>query len=175
MPTCVQVLPLIQLIEIQLLTLRSQLGTTVALGLVMQKITTKTIAIATAATLGAIGCFLPFLGGMSLSKISNLPVANPPSLYMFLVPFIALLALGGVSLALSKRVARWQGIVGALFAAFVVVMLDGAVFHHGKFKPTGFVTMFTEGNIGAKLIVIGGLVALVTTLAAVVKPDPKLA
>ena len=35
--------------------------------------------------------------------------------------------------------------------------------------------MFTEGNIGAKLVVIGGLVALATTLAAVVKPDPKLA
>ena len=140
----------------------------------MQKITTKTIAIAAAATLGAIGCFLPFVGGMSLSKISDLPAANKPSLFMFLIPFVALLALGGVSIALSKRVARWQGIVGALFAAFVVMMLNGAVFH-GKFKPTGFVTMFTEGNIGAKLVVIGGLVALVTTLAAVVKPDPKLA
>lgn len=140
----------------------------------MQKITTKTIAIASAATLGAIGCFLPFVGGMSLSKISDLPAANKPSLFMFLIPFIALLALGGVSLALSKRVARWQGIVGALFAAFVVMMLDGAVFH-GKFKPTGFVTMFTEGNIGAKLVVIGGLLALVTTIAAVVKPDPKVA
>ena len=140
----------------------------------MQKISTKTIAIASAATLGAIGCFLPFVGGMSLSKISDLPAANKPSLFMFLIPFIALLAIGGVSLALSKRVARWQGIVGALFAAFVVMMLDGAVFH-GKFKPTGFVTMFTEGNIGAKLVVIGGLLALVTTIAAVVKPDPKLA
>ena len=140
----------------------------------MQKITAKTIAIAAAATLGAIGCFLPFVGGMSLSKISDLPAANKPSLFMFLIPFVALLALGGVSIALSKRVARWQGIVGALFAAFVVMMLDGAVFH-GKFKPTGFVTMFTEGNIGAKLVVIGGLVALATTLAAVVKPDPKLA
>ena len=140
----------------------------------MQKISTKTIAIASAATLGAIGCFLPFVGGMSLSKISDLPAANKPSLFMFLIPFIALLAIGGVSLALSKRVARWQGIVGALFAVFVVMMLDGAVFH-GKFKPTGFVTMFTEGNIGAKLVVIGGLLALVTTIAAVVKPDPKLA
>jgi hypothetical protein len=140
----------------------------------MQKITAKTIAIASAATLGAIGCFLPFVGGMSLSKISDLPAANKPSLFMFLIPFVALLALGGVSIALSKRVARWQGIVGALFAAFVVMMLDGAVFH-GKFKPTGFVTMFTEGNIGAKLVVIGGLLALATTLAAVIKPDPKLA
>ncbi len=140
----------------------------------MQKITAKTIAIAAAATLGAIGCFLPFVGGMSLSKISDLPAANKPSLFMFLIPFVALLALGAVSIALSKRVARWQGVVGALFAAFVVMMLDGAVFH-GKFKPTGFVTMFTEGNIGAKLVVIGGVVALVTTLVAVVKPDPKLA
>ena len=140
----------------------------------MQKITIKTIAIAAAATLGAIGCFLPFVGDMSLSNISHLPAANKPSLLMFLLPFIALLALGGVSLVLSKRVARWQGIIGALFAAFVVMMLDGAVFH-GKFKPTGFVTMFSKGNIGAKLVVIGGLLALVATIAAVIKPDPKVA
>ncbi len=140
----------------------------------MQKTSAKTIALASAATLGVLGCFLPFVGGMSLSKISDLPAANRPSLFMFLIPFIALLAIGGVSLALSKRVARWQGIVGGLFAAFIVVMLDGAVFH-GKFKLTGFLTIFSEGNIGAKLVVIGGLVALVTTIVAVVKPDPKLA
>jgi hypothetical protein len=135
-------------------------------------LTPKTIAIAAAATLGAIGCFLPFIAGMSLSKIGSLPGDNKPSLMMFLIPFIALLALGGVSLALTKRVARWQGIVGALFAAFVVMMLDGAVFH-GKFKPAGFIKIFTDGNIGAKLVVVGGLVALITSLVAAITPDPK--
>ncbi len=136
--------------------------------------TPKTIALITSALLGTIGCFLPFVAGMTLSKIASGPGLNKPSILMFLVPFIALLALGGLSAGLFKRVARWQGIVGTLFAAVVVVFLDGALFH-GKFKPMGFLTMFSEGDIGAKLVVVGGIGALVTCLIAAFKPDPKAA
>src|SRR6266550_2077395 len=112
--------------------------------------TPKTIALVVAAALGTIGCFLPFVADMTLSKIADGPGYNKPSLLMFLIPFLILLALGGVSVGLFKRVARWQGIVGALVSALIVLFLDGAVFH-GKFKVMGFLTMFSEGNIGAKL------------------------
>jgi hypothetical protein len=136
------------------------------------KMSPKTIALSTSALLGTIGCFLPFVAGMTLSKIASGPGYNKPSVFMFLVPFLLLLALGGLSAGLAKRVARWQGIVGALFAAIIVVFLDGAVFH-GKFAPLGFVKIFSEGDIGAKLVVVGGIVALVTCVLAAVKPDPK--
>lgn len=97
-----------------------------------------------------------------------------PHLGMFLVPFLFLLLFGVLSLALLKRVARWQAIVGSLVAAVVVFFLDAAVFW-GEFKPTGFVTMLTQGDIGAKLVSLGAIAALVTCLIAAVTPDPKLA
>lgn len=138
------------------------------------KMTPKTIALSAAALLGTLGCFLPFIGGMTLSKLSKMGGLNAPSIMMFLVPFIILLALGGLSAGVFKRVARWQGIVGTLFALGIMMFLDGAVFH-GKFKPLGFLTMFSEGGIGAKLVVVGGVAALVTCLMAAIKPDPKTA
>ena len=137
------------------------------------KPTSTTIALTTTAALGTVGCFLPFLGGMTLSTLASAHGFMKPHLGMFLVPFIALLVLGVLSFAVFKRVARWQGIVGALFSVFAVTMLDGAVFH-GTFKPAGFATMFTQGNIGAKLVVLGAIGALVTCLITAIKPDPKV-
>lgn len=136
------------------------------------KMTPKTIALTSAAVLGSIGCFLPFVAGMSLSKLASGPGFNKPSMFMFLIPFLLLLAIGGLSAGLTKRVARWQGIVGTLLAAGIMLFLNGAVFH-GKFKLMGFLSIFKDGDIGAKLVVVGGFAALVTSLIAAVKPDPK--
>jgi len=59
---------------------------------------------------------------------------------------------------------------GEIYSTFT--FLGGAVFY-GKFKPMGFLTIFSEGGIGAKLVVVGSVTALVTCLIAAVKPDPK--
>ncbi|HEY4177491.1 MAG TPA: hypothetical protein VGM90_11680 [Kofleriaceae bacterium] len=138
------------------------------------KLTPKTIALTTAAALGTLGCFLPFVGGMTLSVLADQRGFMKPHLGMFLVPFLFLLLFGVLSLAVFKRVARWQGIVGALLAAALVFFLDAAAFW-GKFRPTGFVAMITEGDIGAKLVSLGAVAALVTCLVAAVAPDPTLA
>lgn len=134
-------------------------------------VTPKAIALTASAALGTIGSFLPFLGGMSLATIAA--GSHTPLRGMFVIPLVILLALGVVAV-ITKRAARWQGIVGALFSAFVFVMLDGAGFH-GKFKATGFATIFSQGDIGAKLVVLGAIGALITTLIVAFKPDPKVA
>ncbi|HEY4055773.1 MAG TPA: hypothetical protein VGM39_04165 [Kofleriaceae bacterium] len=138
------------------------------------KLTPKTIALTTSAALGTLGCFLPFIGGMTLSAISEMHGFNKPSLGMFLVPFVILFVLAALSLGVFERVARWQGIVGALISALVVTLLDGAGFW-GRFRPAGVFELIAKGDIGAKLVSVGALAALVTCSIATVKPDPKVA
>lgn len=134
----------------------------------------KSIVLAVSGLLAVLGCFLPFVAGMSLSEISKISrgYQASPHLLMYLIPAAFLLLLGGFSVGLSKRVARWQGIVGTLAGAILMMFLDAAVLH-GKFKPMGFLKIFSNGNIGGKLIVVGGVVGLVTALITAVKPDPK--
>jgi hypothetical protein len=145
----------------------------IALAQVMQnKLSPKTIALGAAGLLALLGCFLPFVGGMSLSKISDMGGRNSPSLPMFLIPAVGMLAVAGTAFAVTKRMVRWQGIVGLLMGLFLWVDTSGAMVW-GKFKATGFITLLTDGDIGAKMMSVGLVVAIVVSIVAIANPDPK--
>jgi hypothetical protein len=136
------------------------------------KLSPKTIALCAAGLLVLISCFLPFIGGMSLSKASSEGGRNAPSLALFLIPAVGMLAVAGTAFAVTKRMVRWQGIVGLLMGLFLWVDTSGAMLW-GKFKASGFITMLTDFEIGAKMMSVGLVVAIVVSIVAIANPDPK--
>lgn len=105
---------------------------------------------------GLIACFLP-LGALSLS-FWDMREQAPANTYMTIAAYAVGFVVPGIALV-KPPILRWQAIVSALAFAFVLIKLRGLL---GAF--------FTDGGIGAKLMVVAPLLGLICSILCLVKP-----
>lgn len=118
-----------------------------------------------------ISVFLPFVSveGMSMSLWQAKAFKSAPT-YMILVG--GLIVLGLSALAIRGRLGRGLA-AGITFGSLIVALISVVQFngHHGM--GSNFSLLMDQGAIGAKILVFGGMLALVAGIAALVKPEPR--
>jgi len=128
------------------------------------KATKLVIVIAAAVTMLSVFA-LPYLSAegikLTLWELRKLDVIHG---YIILGAMVLPLAFGG--LALKGRLGR-GGAIASLLGFVIGVLISFTVFSkaHASFG--------SEGGLGAKLIVIAGVVGALAALAGAVKPEPK--
>jgi len=106
---------------------------------------------------GLIACFLP-LGALPIN-FWDMHEHAPVNTYMTIAALVVGLVVPAIALV-KPPLLRWQAIVSALAFAFVLV------------KQREVLGVFlTDGNIGAKLMVVAPALGLVFSLVCLVKPQ----
>jgi hypothetical protein len=107
--------------------------------------------------LGLVSLFaLPFMSAPLKLTLWDLRIADAGQVYLVLAAFLVPAIIAGLAIA-QKGMARWHGIVAAVFFALGVV----------KCREN-----FGEGTgVGAKLMLIAAAIGLVIAIVATVKPS----
>lgn len=126
-----------------------------------------------AAVIGLISIFLPYISegpiSMKFWDFRKMPegfasglLNGPKQVYVALVGFLIAAVIAGLAVA-GKRLARWHGIV-ALLGFLFTIATEGV--RKGLSGQGGVGTA-----IGGKLLFIAAIVGILTSIAAIVKPE----
>jgi len=105
---------------------------------------------------GLIACFLPL--GVGVTSFWSMRIHAPADAWMTLFAYAVGFVVPALAL-LKPPIVRWQALVSALAFAFVLIKLRSVI---GVF--------ITDGNIGAKLMVVAPILGLVFSILCVLKP-----
>jgi hypothetical protein len=125
------------------------------------------IVLAVLGALFVVAVFLPFLrlGDMSLSLWKLREIKGGPT-WIVLMSAMGILACVGTAM---RRGALTRGLaIGATVASTLVALIPYRQF--GSQAP-----LFEVGGIGAKILVLGGLLSLVAGIVAIARPERRLA
>lgn len=111
--------------------------------------------------LGLLAVFLPFVsaGSESISMWGLREIVGTGQVYLVMGGFLAAAIMGGM--ALKNGLLRWQGIVASLGFALTVL----------KLRPWG--TAFSDGAIGAKLLIVSAFLGLACAIVVTATSKAK--